>query len=258
MPMTWPVPVAFFRSDICTSVYSIILGSLLLLVVQCNNLFNEVAIGEHAQNWQYVISNGLAWNIFQVYSFYHLFNILADTVVNYFIRGCYINIPPQSWLPKAFSNYIFCWHVSCLYGAVVVLALTCTTLVVYSPMYSTTAAVISGSQSNNAILFFIIEISAQWQYRILSLNCDNGGWVGLGIQRNESIFRDILLYISPRVTTKLNVSPDLMKTLVFVEFLPCCQALRSSGYSLYLFIFCWKLWGLVNTEKDSYLDGVHF
>jgi len=82
--------------------------------------------------------------------------------------------------------------------------------------------------------FFIVGISAQ--YRILSLNCDNGGWVGLGIQRNESIFRDILLYISPRVTTQLNVSPDLMKTLVFVEFLPCCQAApQSSGYSLYLF-----------------------
>ena len=80
--------------------------------------------------------------------------------------------------------------------------------------------------------FFIVGISAQ--YRILSLNCDNGRWSCWRF-RGTKVFRNILPYISPRVTTKLNVSPYLMKTLVFVEFLPCWQAPQSSGYSLYLF-----------------------
>jgi hypothetical protein len=53
-----------------------------------DNLFNEIGAGEHAQNWQNVISNGLAGDMRRSTLFIIvIFGILGDTVVNYIIRG---------------------------------------------------------------------------------------------------------------------------------------------------------------------------
>lgn len=53
-----------------------------------DSLFNEIAVGEHAQNWQNVINNDLAGDIRRSTLFIIvIFGILGDTVVNYIIKG---------------------------------------------------------------------------------------------------------------------------------------------------------------------------
>ena len=155
--MTWPVPIAFFSSDICTSVYSVILGGFLWQVVITSLmkllLENMLRTDEMSST---MICRGIFAGILFLSLLYLEFWVIRWSIISSGVSRLTTLLTFRGALPcwRPCLIISFCWDVSCLQGVVVALSLSCTTLVVYSPMSSTTAVVISGLQSNHVILFF--------------------------------------------------------------------------------------------------------
>ena len=116
MPMTWPVPIAFFSSDICTSVYSIILEGLPLLVVITSLM--KLLLGNMLRT-ENVISNGLAgifWGLLFLSLLYLAFWVIRWSIISSGVSRLTSLLTSRGALPcwTPCLIIIFCWDVSCL------------------------------------------------------------------------------------------------------------------------------------------------